>query len=700
MQIAIYLRHRGRVLVPPGDGAAAPAYLATLLKNIESLGWTCSAALIARLTTCSVQQLERFAAELVPALRQLVGAHVPYRPMYPNFPDQVMKAARAELYLNAILHYLTLERPAYPKQPRIPLLDRTDLRVIEPGDDADFRAICTRLLAAKGALSPADREDLTWFFQTYRDGAIPLIPPAVPTRENAALLGALLLRHTTGGVERVAPYVTTATDVLRLAVALSDGDVSLATPTKFRRLARPERRLLLHLLEGCGSITEDMLRRPEPWKRLGERLHPGEHQARYPRAAAACDVIRNDRSFPTFTSRVEGALAHSAGSAPGATHEVLALLVTRPGELARRLDHLLRLSDEPNTVTAAFGDVAARVSTPVLLQVLAHFAHRPEPRPLRTFFPKGEVAKAQAIPNTLPELAPSLCARVVAICRETLINRFRERPALGRVFVDERLRDYPVPFAQRSASKALRTIPRGSRLPLGDGGTVRFFLWWKEGVVGEKRTGRVDIDLSAVLYDEGWRYVEHISYTNLRSDRYRAAHSGDIVEAPNGACEFIDLEIDSIVRYGGRYVVTAINAFTRHPFCNLPECYAGWMMRQAPQSGEVFEPQTVRQKIDVAADTRICVPVILDLVERRAIWADLALSRNPRWVTNVEANQHGMLLMGQALTTLVKPNLYELFTLHATARGTLSAREAADVVFAPDGDVTPFDGGVILADYL
>lgn len=38
MQTAIYLRHRGRVMAPPGDGAAAPTYLATLLKNIEGLG--------------------------------------------------------------------------------------------------------------------------------------------------------------------------------------------------------------------------------------------------------------------------------------------------------------------------------------------------------------------------------------------------------------------------------------------------------------------------------------------------------------------------------------------------------------------------------------------------------------------------------------------------------------------------------------
>jgi hypothetical protein len=143
-----------------------------------------------------------------------------------------------------------------------------------------------------------------------------------------------------------------------------------------------------------------------------------------------------------------------------------------------------------------------------------------------------------------------------------------------------------------------------------------------------------------------------------------------------------------------------INSLT---FASLSFCvlrFQGWMLRREPQSGEVFEPQTVQQKIDVAANTRICLPVILDLVARQVIWADLALRRHPRWVNNVEGNQHGMLLLGQALTTLVTPDLYELFTLHAAVRCTPAPRESAQVIFAPDGTVTPFDIGVILADYL
>lgn len=193
----------------------------------------------------------------------------------------------------------------------------------------------------------------------------------------------------------------------------------------------------------------------------------------------------------------------------------------------------------------------------------------------------------------------------------------------------------------------------------------------------------MDIDLSAVMYDGNWDYMEHISYTNLRSAKYKAAHSGDITSAPHGACEFIDIDIPSVLKYGGRYVVASLNSFTEQPYCNLPECFAGWMIRKSPGSGEVFEPSLVADKIDVAADTRISIPVILDLQNRMVIWCDLALKNHPNYYNNIESNRGGMALMGKAMVSLIKPDLYELLLLHATARGELAERpELADQVFS------------------
>jgi hypothetical protein len=426
--------------------------------------------------------------------------------------------------------------------------------------------------------------------------------------------------------------------------------------------------VLLALLERIGGGTEDMLRHAEVWKRLGERLHPGDYAKRYPKTLAAFRVVRDALPFQTFNRTVELAL-RQRDVAGALTH-----LRTRPGELARRIDHLSRLRSDSNAVDA-FEDVAAKVSSPVLLQVLAHFRERNAPKELRTFFPKGDVGKVRAITNEQPALPEQLCQRLVAICQSSLRERYRQLAPLGRVFVDERLRGYTVPAGLRSASKALHTVARGSRIELPDGGTVRFFIWWKDGA------DRTDIDLSAIGLGEQHEFVSHIAYFQLRDNG--GHHSGDITSAPEGAAEFIDVNIEVFRNRGIRYLVMCVGAYTHQAFCDLPECFAGFMMRQAPNSGEIFEARTVENKFDLTGRTRFALPMIIDLAERKVVWTDLALKHQPGTHNNVYNNLSSITLVAKAMTSLVKPDLYTLFRLHAEARGELvTSVDQADTIFA------------------
>ncbi|MHA7578859.1 TerD family protein [Paenibacillus vandeheii] len=698
MNNTIYLRRANKLMIEQeqGEKQLPKVYLATALKNIETLGYTFSDELMQAVRTLSKEQFEALVSQVVADLRIMVGAHVDYKPMYPGFPAQVMEEDEVELYLNAILHYLTLVYPNREPVERVPLLDKVNMKVIGLGNKADFQTLMRQLIEAKGSISETDKADIdTVLEHSEPDEVDALLPAEIPFKENVGFVVASLLKHEKANIDRIGPYFRTATDVLRLAVVWSDGDVSLAVASPFRKFKRRERRLLLGLLEQCGSITEDMLRYKDRWIRLGEILHPSEYKLRYPQCEEAFDLLRNNKPFTTFNGSVELAFQYQN------VWSLIELLKQRPGEFARRLDHLLRSATDKEYVLLAFSEILEHVSTPVLLQVKQHFAQRNEPQDLRVFFPKGNVAKAFAVPNQLPKIDEGICLDVVQMCEQALVQRFAVLPSLGKTYVDLQLHDYLVPFSQRSASKALHTIVRGSRVPMAEGDTIRFFNWWKEGTVNGQATGRVDIDLSAVMYDENWNYVEHISYTNLRSSKYKAVHSGDIVTAPHGASEFIDLHIPSIVAYGGRYVVASLLSFTSHPYCDLPECFVGWMMRKKPGSGEIFEPSTVANKIDITADTQIAIPVIMDLVERTVIWTDLALTRHPDYYNNVEGNQKGMVLMGKALTTLRKPDLYDLFTLHAKARGELvDTIEQADTIYSVEQGITPFDIEQIMAEYL
>ena len=227
--------------------------------------------------------------------------------------------------------------------------------------------------------------------------------------------------------------------------------------------------------------------------------------------------------------------------------------------------------------------------------------------------------------------------------------------------------------------------------------TLRFFIYWK----GQ------DIDLSGTLYDEDFNNVGQCSYTSLRSAKYQTYHSGDIIQAPNGACEFIDITMDGAVASGARYVSMNVLVFSGPTFAEHEVCYAGWMTRANPNSNEVFEPKTVEQKIDVRSETKNVIPVIFDLVERKAIWADLT-TRGREYGTyyggnNVENNRASIAQATEAMLNINnKVTLAELFTFHGLARGEIVAnKEDADTIFSLyEGTVTAGDISVINSDYI
>lgn len=717
MENEILFRRRRKLLLKNGAQCGTEykdskneRYLATILKNLEAYGYTVSDGMYHILSGYSRDELLEFYREVKGLILHECGGDYQYHPMYANFPEEVMEKSDAELYLNAFLHYLTngCLFPVSDAKERLPFIDETKYQVLDVATFDDILDIMWNLMSAKTSLSQMDKDDLAWYFSEFTP-SIQNMPEEIPHRENAAYICALYLKYNPlPSAQVVSRYMTTATDVLRLVAAISGGDVSLAEPTRFISLPRKFRRMLLSVLEHISNLEEDMLRYPERWIRLGESLHPGDYPF-YRNVNTAFHKLRNHIKIQTFHGKLQANL--DSGNYAAA----LSMLKTRAGEFARKLDYLLRTVENPNTVVNAFAQVAQNVSTPVLWQVKNHFDHRTEPSAYRVFFPKGNLAKSHLEENNLPPLNAVLCQNISSICEHTLLEVYQKRPFIGKVYLEDELKHYFVPFSQRSASNAMRTVVRGSKLPLKpDAHTIRAFIHWHN--MNDAKSddiwddGRVDIDLSAVLYNENWKYMEHISYTNLRSGYYHACHSGDIVTAPDGACEFIDIDLDSLTKYGARYVVFTVNSFTRQPFAKIPECFMGWMEREEPNSGEVFEAASVRNRIDLTAAAQISIPMILDAKERRIIWADMALKNDPRFNVNIENNQGGIVATCMALTVMQKPTVYDLISVNIHARGIHTDSPAdADIVFSVEKPedmqentmwVSPFQTDTLMSEFL
>ena len=712
---AVTIRRLGAVHLPPATGrptlshsvpprAKTPtpergtdAGIETALTTMRALGYVLSAP--AREALASPEA----AWALVNAAARLASGApaAEYLPFYPDFPVQVRDTSEATLLVNAALHYLgdvvgVRILPGYRPSPREPL----------PGDDSaltelglatvqDLERIVADLFAQATPFSAQDRADLT----ALRDFG-PTRAPHVAVKENLAVLTV-----TFPDLDFSASY-RTVTDVLRLAVAMAGGDVSLAEPCRFPSFSRAQRRRLLGLLDAVGQVqdsrdsAEEMARRCERWKRLVRHLRPGDYARRFPRAATLLHQVASGEAEAGFTSRLEEALARR--DVDGA----LRLLSARPGVFARRLNHLLRLcADEAarERVVAEFARVAPEVSVPVLVRLWEYFSSPgPDALPWRVVAIKAATGTKTTLIASTRRPGPADAAVVRAV-EEAL----RQRRRLGRIAVDQGMYEgYTAPVGLRSASPGMRTAGRGTRLPLPEGETIRFFLHWRDlpenpaeasGPAGpaaaEDRGTRVDLDLSAFFVSEDFTRTEQIAYYNLRSTA--AVHSGDLTSAPDGAAEFIDITLAEALRQEWRYVVMTVHSFSHHRLSEVPECWAGAMARGAdPQSGEVFEASTVMQRLDLVSPTFNATPFVIDLAERRLIWWDLPVGVGEHQVANLDRSSNRVL--AHLLDLLEGRRMPLAHLLGLLADDVVEDPDEAELVFG-EGGILPWQTERILA---
>jgi hypothetical protein len=687
---AISLKKLQAIVLPAKVASTSPdggqERASALQANMMTLGYMLDQEAFRAVSMLEEYQISQLADRIIAAIQEMKGADVVYNPMYPNFPLQVMEASDLELFANALIHYWSYGTlyPVTEVAERPFEFEETKFTTITLASTEDFMQIVPTILSSADSISEDDKAIVLSILDNEKNVPIPV---EIPFAENRTWFGAALFDR---GVHDLS-FIKTTSDVLRFATALSGGDVSLSENTRFRNFRRPERRAMCNALERVAKL-EDFARHRGKWTRLFHALHVGDYSEDLWEMAKK---VRNNEHIETFNGRVEAAIASNNAL------EAASLLKTRPGEFARRILTLLSLKGLTKNrllVIEEFADVVDKVPTRNLLQLrgAVHQRGRGEVN-LRVAFPKGAVQRAIAIRDKRDRLAPSVFKDLSQTIDRSLLRRFGELNTLGKVYIDPALDYSPLPTQQRSASTSEWTVARGTQLPIADDGkdTLRFFIYW----VG------LDIDLSCTFHDENFEEVGHVSYTNLRERGLATYHSGDITRAPNGAAEFIDVDMLAAAQ-SARYVAMNVYVFNGPTFDQHKTVYAGWMTRSKPNSNEVFDPKTVQQKLDLTAQSRRAMPVVFDLVERRAIWVDLMPSyRSHFWGNNTESNRASAeeIMMSMVNATDSRTSLWDLFALHATARGEIvDSREEADVTFGFERgvDVTPYDINAINADYV
>jgi hypothetical protein len=633
--------------------------------------------------------------EVLPFLKKTLGVGN-YRPFYANFPEQVMELSDAELYWNAIFHYWSggTWEPSYQLKDRGFAFEDIKFSTIKLGTEAEFSKIFTNLVSMNQSITANDKLVVEWFIENYGSKINTIMPDTIPFKETLCMLAS----------HKLQVPVKTTTDVLRIAVSLSGGDISLpAIPKlykksrgrydwmatarenssktareafKFKKFSRGDRKYILSLLEKTNLDLGEMKLKLGRWTRLAEILHPGDFTAQYPKAAKALFTLYHEpKSVKTFYAKVEVEFDKGLGYG-------LTFLSTRPGEFARRLDYLLRTFDI-TTVMSHFRSVCPKVSRKVLWELYNHFLNRTSEKP-RSVMIKG----VRSIRKQLDPLKPMSSVHVNKIQNEILKAigaQFATMDSMGKVYIDENLKKIPLPASMRSVNTSARTYVRGTRVPFNPNTkTVRAYVHWYDQNADE------DIDLSADFRDENLNVKGVISFYNVRDLNFKAAHSGDVRYRKGSCAEYVDIDIESALKVGVRYIMVMASNYTGRPLKTIKECVFGVMEREFPKSGEIFRPDTITNAVAIQNESQNAYVAMLDLKERDFIWVDL--ESNSRGLATVGNNTNTTTNIMSWLVNTENLSVYDLLLLHVESRGELAVTEKeADLVFNYDDFVTSYE---------
>lgn len=395
-------------------------------------------------------------------------------------------------------------------------------------------------------------------------------------------------------------------------------------------------------------------------------LHHIHYQPKTPEAEKFVALMRGKENHSVY-SELERAIMHQ-----DITAAVTCLLEGKgTGALLRNLNYILSRCKNESDIDFVINSIETKNAI-VLIQLILQYANY-KANIRRTFrftrYNKLSVYKETAYEaKNRKSILPSGVAEELS---EVMMENLRKLLSgkLGKVFISSDIYNMAIPIQESTSNGGYGVLPRGSRIHIEECKKLRGFTYWEKVD---------DIDLSLIGITENGRGREFSWRTMYRMQNEELAYSGDQTAGYDGGSEYFDIDLALFrEKYPEiKYLVFCNNVYSDITFKKCI-CRAGYMLRDIEESGEVFEPKTVKSSFVIDCDSRLAYLFGIDLEANDFVWMNVSSDSNAR----IAAAAQISFLMDYFKTTSIL-NVGMLFEMLATE--VVDSPEDADVIVSDE----------------
>ncbi len=735
-----------RKMVIEEGSLSAPNNIAlalTVNKNLQQYGVTLDASALRALSTQTADEMVRTWQEMDAIISDVTGAKDFQGELYyPNFPEEVMSASEAHLYLNSLFYYTFAQsndavldaiaeeiRSAFTqeKEERLPLLEEhpRELKVVNKGTEDDLFSMMNARIHSLN-MSENQLEELLAFSRVYHDKFDEMLGNDSKFQSKESKVKIAMILHNEHRDSELKFLLKDSVDVLRFAAMLSkengmyQNNVELKAlnprqPIGFK-LKNGEKRLIRDLLNNCDGLYVDIWKQEKLFKSLMGRLGTTANDNCPERVIGAFNNLArgqklNEDGTPIFNPNKELPIAIEKAN-KGDFRALEGIAKARPGEFLRAyISTVEKINPEYREhVINMIGWCSNSTSVPMknLLTVKGQLDIKE--KELNSEEPMAKVYKhhgkyfVQEAKKTA--LTPENIEAMKASLVETASKMVEGYQNLGKVYIDPALAGVKAPGREmRSASGGAVLTPYSTIDMDVNKNLLTFGIRWEK--IAGREDSHIDVDLSVHMYGADYSDKGHVSYSHLKTDG--VVHSGDWthVGSSGSSTEAILADKEILKENGVRYLIAEVHCFSIQSFKEAGNCrfvyeekegsmkttdydsqQRGWRERESGSgkavfNGKVFEPSQLENCITLNSDNSTTVPLVYDVEEDRIYWLDNGITR-----TDMIRNTENPYIMSCAMSEIEiahnnpYPDLQTLFTCYAQHNGEIvTDPKLADTVF-------------------